>query len=308
MLSQELRALLMRQRYALIGNNAAAKLCHWAKKAILGEGACYKQQFYGIASHRCLQMTPCVSTCTHRCVFCWRAVDFTSATLADADEPEAIIEGALAAQKRLISGFGGVECDRQRYKEAHAPTNAAISLSGEPCAYPHLSELIAGFRGRGMSTFLVTNGTLPEALESLSALPTQLYVSLCAADEQTYKRTHAPLLRDGWERLLATLELMRSLKTRRCVRLTLVRGYNMHAPEEYAKLIAKTDCDFVECKSYMHVGDSIKRLEATHMPSFGEIQAFAAALADALGYEVRDANEISRVALVAKPGVNAIIK
>jgi tRNA wybutosine-synthesizing protein 1 len=308
MLSQELRALLKRQHYALIGNNAAAKLCHWAKKAILGEGTCYKQQFYGIASHRCLQMTPCVSTCTHRCVFCWRAVDFTSATLSDADAPETVIEGALAAQKRLISGFGGVECDRQRYEEAHAPTNAAISLSGEPCAYPYLSELIAGFGKRSMSTFLVTNGTLPEALEALDTLPTQLYISLCAPDEDTYKRTHAPLLKDGWQRLNASLELMRQLRTRRCIRLTLVRGYNLHSPEKYARLIEKTDCEFVECKSYMHVGDSIKRLDAEHMPSFDEIKTFASALADALGYEVRDASEISRVALVAKPGVNAIIK
>jgi wyosine [tRNA(Phe)-imidazoG37] synthetase (radical SAM superfamily) len=33
-------------------------------------------EFYGIRSHRCLQMTPVVDQCTHNCLFCWRVQGF----------------------------------------------------------------------------------------------------------------------------------------------------------------------------------------------------------------------------------------
>ncbi|MDD5111641.1 MAG: 4-demethylwyosine synthase TYW1, partial [Candidatus Altiarchaeota archaeon] len=74
---EDIRPLLEKQRYKTAGSHSAVKLCHWAKKSILNEGYCYKQQFYGIQSHRCLQMTPAVAWCTHKCVFCWRMTEYT---------------------------------------------------------------------------------------------------------------------------------------------------------------------------------------------------------------------------------------
>ena len=52
---------LQKMGYRFAGNNyhAAAKICHWTKKSILDEGVCYKEKFYGIKSHRCLQMSEC---------------------------------------------------------------------------------------------------------------------------------------------------------------------------------------------------------------------------------------------------------
>ncbi|HDM36274.1 MAG TPA: 4-demethylwyosine synthase TYW1, partial [Candidatus Syntrophoarchaeum butanivorans] len=32
---------------------------------------CYKGRFYGVASHRCIQMTPTI-LCNQACIHCWR--------------------------------------------------------------------------------------------------------------------------------------------------------------------------------------------------------------------------------------------
>ena len=34
---------------------------------------CYKAQFYGIESHRCVQMTDL--RCNQQCLFCWRSFE-----------------------------------------------------------------------------------------------------------------------------------------------------------------------------------------------------------------------------------------
>ena len=39
-----------------------------------GGEMCYKHQFYGISSHRCVQMTPTLR-CNQRCLFCWRSFE-----------------------------------------------------------------------------------------------------------------------------------------------------------------------------------------------------------------------------------------
>ncbi|RLE41207.1 4-demethylwyosine synthase TYW1, partial [Candidatus Woesearchaeota archaeon] len=55
MIPDELRKVLEKQQYAFIGRHSAIKICYWTKKSLLDEGVCYKQQFYGIKSHRCCQ-------------------------------------------------------------------------------------------------------------------------------------------------------------------------------------------------------------------------------------------------------------
>lgn len=90
-------------------------------------------------------------------------------------EPEQLLEKCLEEQKLLVSGFkGDSRCDQELWDEARMPNQVAISLSGEPLLYPLLGEFIALCKKRGMTTFLVTNGSVPKALENLSAMPTQL--------------------------------------------------------------------------------------------------------------------------------------
>ena len=55
-------------------SSAALKPCLWCKRALAGGEMCYKHQFYGIDSHRCVQLTPTLK-CNQRCLFCWRSFE-----------------------------------------------------------------------------------------------------------------------------------------------------------------------------------------------------------------------------------------
>ncbi|KYC54354.1 MAG: S-adenosyl-L-methionine-dependent tRNA 4-demethylwyosine synthase [Candidatus Methanofastidiosum methylothiophilum] len=161
---EDVWSTLKRQKYKIVGAHSAVKICHWTKKSLIENRVCYKQKFYGIESHRCLQMTPSVAWCTHKCLFCWRPVEYNEDTPYSYDVPEAIVEGCINAQRELLSGYHGFleKVDINKLKEAENPTNVAISLAGEPTLYPDLSGLIEEFRKRKFSTFLVTNGTTPD--------------------------------------------------------------------------------------------------------------------------------------------------
>lgn len=303
MITEENKELLEKQHYAIIGEHSAAKLCSWTKKSIKNEGVCYKEKFYGIKSHRCCQMTPCLA-CTNACLFCWRDVAQNTESgwkkEWNVTEPKFIIDECIKAQKKLISGLGGLkETNRHKWKEAHEPMNFAISLSGEPTLYPKLSELIRLLHKKGKTTFLVTNGLFPEIIEKLE-MPTQLYVSLDAPNEEIYKKVDNSLIPDAWKRLNKTLGLLKNLKTRTAIRLTLVKKLNMCNPKEYGKLIDRASPMFVEVKGYMHIGSSRNRLKWEQMPTFQEIKEFAKSLEKYSSYKIRDEQESSIVVLMMK--------
>lgn len=303
MIPGELKELLERQHYKIVGRHSAVKVCHWTRKSLRGEGECYKQQFYGVQSHRCLQMTPAVAWCNQRCLFCWRNTEHTlGSVLADCDEPGDIIDEAVEKQRMLLSGFGGIPevVNQRKFREAQNPNQAAISLSGEPTIYPRLGELIREFHRRDYTTFLVSNGTFPERLAALDKLPTQLYISLYGPNKEVYRKTCAPESPELWNRINESLELIPSLDTRTVIRLTLVKGLNLTDPAGYARLIEKAQPTYVEAKAFMFVGGSRMRMTIDHMPSFQEIQDFSEKLAEELGYQVKDSKEDSRVVLLAR--------
>jgi tRNA wybutosine-synthesizing protein 1 len=299
MVPKELRSIMERQQYRIAGSHSAVKICNWTKKALRDEGSCYKQRFYGIKSHRCLQMTPWIG-CPNRCMYCWRAVEKTAMKVPGTDEPGAIIDSCVESQRKLLSGFKGYEnVNLRKWREAQDPNQAAISLTGEPTMYPHISGLIEEFGKRGFTTFLVTNGQFPDRLQGM-AEPTNLYISLDAPDRETYRKTDRPTLPDFWDRLNESLELMRSFSCRKVLRLTMVKGWNMANPAGYAKLVEKACPDFIEVKGYMHVGFSQRRLQKENMPSHGEVREFAEKISELSGYEHRDEQEESRVVLLGK--------
>jgi tRNA wybutosine-synthesizing protein 1 len=151
-----------------------------------------------------------------------------------------------------------------------------------------------------MTTFLVTNGTFPERLEALENLPTQLYVSLCSNSKEMFEKVQKPLVKDAWEKLNKTLEMFPSIKTRRVIRLTMVKDLNMIEPEKYSKLIDKASPNFVEVKSFMSVGFSRQRLPYSVMPSHEDIKEFAGKISDSTGYKIADEKRDSRVVLLEK--------
>jgi wyosine [tRNA(Phe)-imidazoG37] synthetase (radical SAM superfamily) len=140
----------------------------------------------------------------------------------------------------------------QAHSEAMNPNHAAISLDGEPLLYPEISELVQEFKNREMTTFIVTNGTLPENIESLNPLPSQLYITLPAPNEQKYKKICRPMIKNGWTKLNQSLELINSLPCRTLVRLTAVKNLNINENEllDYARIIEKANPNFFEIKGF----------------------------------------------------------
>jgi len=251
-------------------------------------------------------MTPAAFYCTQQCLFCWRTQSgelerkWDEVKMPATDSPEEIVEGSINAQVKILTGYKGNEkTNRQKLREASRPKHAAISLAGEPTLYRNLGELIRVFHRRGFTTFLVSNGTLPSALAKLNEEPTQLYISVCAPDEESYKRICRPQIPKAWEKLGETLALLPSFKCPTVFRITSARGLNMSDVEGYGKLVKKAKPTHIEAKAYMHIGFSRRRLSFENMPNHGEIRTFAAKLAAETTYDVIDESEESRVVLLS---------
>jgi tRNA wybutosine-synthesizing protein 1 len=260
-----------------------------------GGDQCYKHHFYGISSHRCVQMTPTLE-CNHLCLHCWRPID-DPVPGKEPLEPAELLEGILCGQQKFLSGYGGAKTtDLRRLAEAREPKHVALSLMGEPTLYPYLKELIDLIHKRGMTSFVVSNATNPEVLAEVR--PTQLYLSINAPDEEQYRRVCRPAA-DFWPKILESLEIIKQHRCRSVIRMTLVRGLNMERLEDYARLIARAEPDFVEVKAYMHLGRSRDRLTREAMPLHTEILEFARSLGGALGYELEADVPLSRVALLS---------
>lgn len=291
------------QGYYLVGSGAV-KPCLWLNRSLRGGDQCYKNRFYGIASHRCVQMTPTLE-CNHLCLHCWRPID-DPMPAKEPTEPAELLEGILQGQQRFISGYGGsATTDPQRLVEARDPKHMAISLMGEPTLYPYLKEFIDLVSKRGMTTFLVSNATCPEVLAELR--PTQLYLSLNAPNEERYRQICNPS-RDLWPRILQSLQLLKEHRCRSVIRMTLAHGLNMEGIEDYARLIGDAEPDFVELKAYMHLGRSRARLDRKAMPQHSEILALAGSLASLLGYRLEAEVPLSRVVLLTRGRISRFIE
>ena len=217
------------------------------------------------------------------------------------DSPEQIFEGSLEAQEKILTGYkGNPKTNWRKFEEALRPKHVAISLTGEPTLYEPLGELIRTYHQKGLTTFLVSNGTMPAKLSKLSQEPTQLYISVCAPNEQVYKRVCRPEFPSAWEKLNETLNLLNSFHCPTVLRMTLVKEHNMDGIEEYAKLVEKTNPTYVEAKAYMHIGFSGLRLGFDRMPLHSEIKNFASKLAEKSGYKILDQAPESRVVLLSR--------
>ncbi|MBM3233479.1 4-demethylwyosine synthase TYW1 [Candidatus Pacearchaeota archaeon] len=304
-MNTKVKNILKKQHYALFGHSGI-QICRWTKKSLRDEGCCYKEKFYGIKSHKCCQMSLCF-LCQNKCVHCWRAIELNYGKIKKFDEPEKIVDESIFQQRKMLSGFkGSRKTNLKKWKEAQNPSQFAISLSGEPTIYPKLAELILELRKRKITSFLVTNGLLPEKIKELAkknALPTQLYVSLNYSQEKLFREFTRNKEKNSWKKLMKTLNLMKNLKTRTVIRINLVRNLNMsdNFIEEYAKLIEKASPQFVEMKGFVSVGFARKRLGYDRMPTHEEIKNFASELLKFLPkYNFLDEKIESRVVLLGK--------
>lgn len=310
-LPPELLKVYIKQNYSIVGSHSAVKTCHWVRKS-LNSGRrehCYKEKFYGIPCHQCLQMTPSLGHCSHSCLFCWRATPehlgvkwVQSRTIKNPEDPENIVKGCIASHKQALSGFGGnLKVSKEMLNESLNPAHVAISLEGEPTLYPYLNGLVHEFKRSGFkSIFIVTNGTSPEMVSSLNCEPSQLYVSACAPDEETYRRTCRPLIKNGWKKHLETLELLNSFTCPTVLRHTLIPGFNMNDPDKYAKLAYLSNATYLEPKGAMSVGFARKRFGYNEMAWHSDIRKFSEILKEASGYEIIDEQTSSNIVLLSR--------
>jgi pyruvate-formate lyase-activating enzyme len=203
--------------------------------------------------------------------------------LLSLDESRDLVEKYVASRKDIIDV----------HVEAAKPKHVAISYDGEPTMYAGLPELIQEFRSRGISTFVVTNGTFPErilAMKEKGNLPTQLYVTLAAPDRDTYLKVcssvkpYFPVHEDHWERLTHTLGLLQTLGCRTVIRITSVRHVNMIRPELYREKVAKANPSFLEVKGFSISGNAPRISERLGDTDFGYKEEDAALYKTAFRY------------------------
>ncbi len=288
---------LEKQQYRMVGDHSAVKVCGWTKNMLRGQGGCYKFKFYGIRSHQCMQMTSSMH-CANRCTFCWRGekAPVQKEWKGTIDEVDFIIDNAEEAHRKLLLGFGGHDkTSKMMFEQSNHVRHVALSLTGEPIAYPKINELLEEFHQRKISTFLVTNAQYPEAIAKIKNC-TQFYISVDAPNKIKLKEIDRPLFPDFYERLLASLDLMREATYRTCIRLTLVKGQNDLDLNGYKNLIERGSPDFIEVKGYMHVGASREFLERENMPMHNEVDDFTKKLIEELDdYEIVSEHTASRV-------------
>lgn len=302
---------ILEKKHYRLHNDTAVQICRWAKKALMNAGFCYKQKFYGINSHQCVQMSPCVMNCQNRCLQCWRPIELSEDKFK-AEKPEIIIDKCIEMQKKLLMGFKGNEkVTLKRFYESQNPKHFAISLSGEPTLYPYLGKLIELLRKRKITSFLVTNGLNPGVLEKLNKkhqLPTQLYLSVNAPNEELFNKIVRSKTKNAWQVYMNTINLFPKLKTRRVLRLTLIKDLNMNDLEGYAYLIKIAKPDFVEVKAFMSVGFSRQRLGYEKMPWHKDIKEFSKKLAKLTKLKILDEKKESCVVLLGKSRLKMKIK
>jgi tRNA wybutosine-synthesizing protein 1 len=251
-------------------------------------------------------MTPTINQCSQMCLFCWRFQNFTENNLIEFDDPKYILQKAIEAQRKLITGFKGDErCNQEKWKQANYPNMIACSLSGEPTIYPKLSDFFYECHKKRITTFLVTNGTYPKALEKMDILPKQLYVSVVAPTQKLYKNLCSPIIKNGWNKIIKTLELLPSLRTRTVIRHTLIKNWNLDNKyiKKYVKLNRLANPNFIEPKGYVFVGYSRNRMKLNNMPSHEDIHLFGKNLGQLLGYNLIMEKKDSRVILLSNNSI-----
>lgn len=195
-------------------------------------------------------------------------------------------------------GIPGVKAHRMA--EALDIRHCALSLVGEPIMYPHINEMIGYLHERGISSFLVTNATFPDAIRTLKPV-TQLYLSIDASTRDALEKIDRPLHKDFWERFQESVRLMATKPERTVFRLTLVSGWNTAEMDAYKGLVDLGRPDFIEVKGVTYCGESkASTLSMKNVPWHDEVVSFVQRLCEMLpDYEICSEHEHSNSVLVA---------
>ncbi len=300
--------VMLKQKYHFAGRHTVVKKCYWTHKALVEGRHCYKCKFYGIESHRDIQMSPAAFWCWNACLHCWRirpqdvGIDMDETKIPIVDDPKWLVDELIRIHRMLVSGYKGhPKADPKLVEEAMNPVHVTLSLTGEPTLYPLLSDLLKEIHRRGMTSFLVTRGVRPDVLANLEEEPSQLYVSIEAWDKKSYNFFTRPLVPRAWELTLETLELLPSFSSPTVLRITLVKGFNdtEEALRGFAKLVEISQPTYIEVKSYMWVGASRMRLSKSNMAEHEYVRKVSQRLSELTGYPILGESRASRVVLLS---------
>ena len=287
-----------RARLRTVGEHAMIALCPWTAHSISRNRPCYKQQFYGIPSHRCVQMSPWSLSCGHNCLHCWRP-PCGSNKAQEILPPEPLANAIVREHLALVAGFEGSNVsDLTRAHEAKNPSNVAMSLTGEASRYPYLDELIEIFKCKGFSTILVTAGAEERSFANLVHLPSMLYLSVLAYDEKSYERLCRPI-ESTWKDWVAFCAVFSQLHTTRVLRVTLIKGLNDHdrAMDGFSKIVGICRPKFIEVRSYAPVGRAALIGRENILP-FENIVEFCQEFCHSIDYRIAGINMNSGVLLL----------
>jgi tRNA wybutosine-synthesizing protein 1 len=283
--TEEIFKDLKKKHYGIYGKHSAVEICSWNKKALRGEGVCYKEKFYNVDCHRCAQITPTVINCHFNCNFCWRPSEYMKEWKMNEDlldDPKDIVEELFKERIKLLTGFkGNPKVNQDKYQEGTIPTHVAISLAGEPTIYPKIGEMVGYLKNKKMrSIFIVTNGMETDRLLEMNKnkqLPTQLYLSIVACTKEMHQKINRTKIKDSWERLNRTIDIYPTLNCRKVIRFTLIKGMNdsLEYLDKFIEMFERSNTDYLEIKSYMHLGLSRENLSAENMPNHQEVLGFS---------------------------------
>ncbi|HEW63619.1 4-demethylwyosine synthase TYW1 [Fervidicoccus fontis] len=305
-----LSEVMKKQGYHFVDSHTTLKTCSWTRNALTQRRFCYKCKFYGIESHRCIQMSPAAFWCWNACVHCWRlrpsdtGLKWNEVKMPDYnDDVKRVVDRLIEEQRKMLSGYKDHKnVDKKMFEEAMDPKHVAISLTGEPTLYNKLEDLIMEFHRRGMTTFLVTRGVRPDVILNLKEKPSQLYISMEAYNKEMYEWLNQPLVPNAWELTMETLKGLPEYGRPTVLRITLMKGINMDekAINGFAKIVEIMQPTYIEPKGYMYVGASMLRLSRDNMPTHDEVRKFAEELSKATGYPIRSESKPSRIVLLSK--------
>ena len=172
-----------------------------------------------------------------------------------------------------------------------------------------MSEFVQEFKNLSMSTFIVTNGTLPERITELDPLPSQLYITLPAPNERIYKQVCRPMIKNGWQKINESLDLVNSLSCRTVVRLTAIKNLNIGKQylKDYLDIIKKTNPNFFEIKGFtlqakaLSIKERLKSDEPLkhYFPEYKYLEDLALKFQEMSGFPMIYKNQASRDFLFA---------
>jgi len=132
------------------------------------------------------------NACNARCVTCWDHSPLLPTPRTAAWKRQQLDAQVATALLDEIQSLGGLE-------------SIILSGMGEPFLHPHMGQIIAAVKARGLHLTIITNLVAADAEQILALAVDQLLVGIHAATLETYCAFHPGFGRAEWQRLHSAL-------------------------------------------------------------------------------------------------------